>query len=749
MECLEISEEVQIHAAFLSKADIRPADAQSVVQRLSDMPITVEVLRLTGIGKTVNALTRKFADHDSVAALATHLVERWKEMYRDQNPRRESSSAAATATLEQREQRKQAARDGDEGFAANVAGPHSSPRVRWFALQSAAYAGARVPVPEIAPVSSAMGAQRIVGAMRNAPSERVRVGILNALWRTPAEHFPDIAAAGGLKVLDKWWKANPEWRSAILACAEKIENVGKDLHDSGLVATFSSALINGSTDKGHMVELVRILEKWSKPPAAAKRGVGAPGSAKVTALAPAKPALPAEPAGGVGAGVLAPRGQSLAADEKTGALPARARRRRRWAAGVLSRVSEKAIVAAPASAVPPQQTPERVAAIARTASTATARAAALAPKTEVAPPAATPRPLTPARTPSVAVPEAARAAAASPAPAGDPRPAAPRPQPALRAAASRAALPGLHGPEGGPAVSAPVIGGPTRGRSEGASPKRRRLTPEKEATLPGLDALDPRIADMLKDQPSVVQFLTKHPAVFKNLSADGISFLTRNLRNSSVSKQVEDEEEELAGAGRTLMVTNLGLSITEAEVEELLEVNFLGPAQVTIPRESRRNQSCGVAYAVLLTAAKARFALRVLKGATLRGCPVQVELFDTGHRATSDELSDEDPEDDDADEAPEATCLEAYEKRSRRRVLWKSDRELWDVALFDRDESVVQFVTKLKCDVVEAALARVSGDSAEFQAAAKSERAEERKLVRDALAQQTEEVMAIRACTGG
>merc|ERR1712151_132727 len=77
--------------------------------------------------------------------------------------------------------------------------------------------------------------------------------------------------------------------------------------------------------------------------------------------------------------------------------------------------------------------------------------------------------------------------------------------------------------------------------------------------------------------------------------------------------------------------------------------------------------------------------------------------------------------------------------RTNRRIAWRQDDELWEVALFDRNESVTEFVSRLQMCSPSlrppggGAVAGSEEHSARFQAWARSEREAERMIVREAL----------------
>ena len=121
-------------------------------------------------------------------------------------------------------------------------------------------------------------------------------------------------------------------------------------------------------------------------------------------------------------------------------------------------------------------------------------------------------------------------------------------------------------------------------------------------------------------------------------------------------------------------MTNLHPEVIEGDIMTLMDEHGFGPAEVTLPRESRKQRSCCVASVVLPSRDAARVAVRELQGSVLRGRRMSVEPAD---RATSSPSRGGSM----VDDAGKA-------KATGRRIAWRTDEELWEVALFDRFESV-------------------------------------------------------------
>jgi len=312
----------------------------------------------------------------------------------------------------------------------------------------------------------------------------------------------------------------------------------------------------------------------------------------------------------------------------------------------------------------------------------------------------------------------ARTTAATPAAAPE-APAAPRVPAPHAAAVAPAAAPPPAATNGTVATTADSVDDPTL-TSQTATPARATqaslvseatATPAPEAAgiLPELAQLDPRIAKVLMERPAILEFLSKHRSVMQNMNAESIAFLTRNLRNSKDTLEEEDEEDGCQTC--TVTVSNLHPEVREIDVSQIFTASGLYPVEVRLPRESRRQRSCGVAMVALPSREDARGAVRDLQGAVIRGRPVRIEAADG-----------------------DTTEGRGANNGKRRGIQWRQDDELWDVALFERTESILEFRDRIESSAApEAALQPTAEASQRFQAAAKSERAEERKLVREAL----------------
>jgi len=244
------------------------------------------------------------------------------------------------------------------------------------------------------------------------------------------------------------------------------------------------------------------------------------------------------------------------------------------------------------------------------------------------------------------------------------------------------------------------------------APEAAQLT---EVHRSELSALNPMYADMLQKNPMILDFLLKHPSVMKNLNADNVKFLTRNIMRSFKNSKQQDEalsRRTESSSVRAITITNLPAEATESDIVSLLSKAGLGAADVSIARESRYRRSTGVAFAMLSSRQLARRAVADLTSATVHGQRIQVE-----HAGGT-----------------------AEGRRAGRRIAWKDDDELWDVALFDKTESVVDFSEKVRTHTVPVPElappeepAAVAAAASSFRQATAREHAEEARRMREAL----------------
>lgn len=300
-----------------------------------------------------------------------------------------------------------------------------------------------------------------------------------------------------------------------------------------------------------------------------------------------------------------------------------------------------------------------------------------------------------ARAAPAPVREQPRADTAGAASVAQPAPQAAAPRAARRAAVAAAAVPAVTATQEDTAASA-----------ESAEPCPAEL-----------QSLEPAYASMLMNNPKIKEFLLKHPHVMKNLNADNVKFLIRNvMRSCRNAKQKHGDSVHEAGsaAGRALTISNLPLDATESDIALLFARAGLGHVEVSLARESRYRRSCGIAFAILDSREAAEEAIAELQDAFVHGHRITVECAGGGDGGEG--------------------------SGGGRRIAWKEDDELWEVALYDRFESVLEFRGRVQESAAGATpnlpplAAVLPPESARaFKEAASRERVEESRRVREAL----------------
>lgn len=302
-----------------------------------------------------------------------------------------------------------------------------------------------------------------------------------------------------------------------------------------------------------------------------------------------------------------------------------------------------------------------------------------------------------------------------------------------------------------PQSQAPALEPPSkRPRFDGETTNQQ--VPGAEHLPPDLAGLDPRIAAVLIARPDVHEFLRKHPGIMNacSLNAENIKFITRNLKNARQTS-TDDDKHSASTHSTTVTVSNLHPDVREEDVSGIFERLGVPTMDVCLPRESRRQRSCGTAFVILPSREAAREAVRRLQNAQLMGRTLQAESAAGNLNSPVRRPSPGGPAnatiDVDALEDPFAAAGVAAEGPNGSggaagRVSWQEDAQLWEVVLFDKCDSVSEFGERLAGNAAAptaAAAPEVTAEvHAKFQAAAKSERAQESQVVREALASQSQ-----------
>eukprot|EP00930_Biecheleria_cincta_P048220 TRINITY_DN33571_c0_g1_i1.p1 TRINITY_DN33571_c0_g1~~TRINITY_DN33571_c0_g1_i1.p1 ORF type:complete len:504 (-),score=115.95 TRINITY_DN33571_c0_g1_i1:19-1530(-) len=232
---------------------------------------------------------------------------------------------------------------------------------------------------------------------------------------------------------------------------------------------------------------------------------------------------------------------------------------------------------------------------------------------------------------------------------------------------------------------------------------------EQDACPPELIHMDPQVRNFLKGKPHICEFLTKHPSAMQNINADTVQYLYTNLQKAWDTEVLKGED---ATSGSQLTVSNLPDEATEQEVANLFSDAGMGPVQVNLPRESRNLKSCGVAWVGVSSPELAKTAVERLNGSEILQQKVVVEWLEDADSARKPEADEEPP-----------------------RISWKANHELWREVVFLKDESIEEFKTRMDRGMPDQMPKMPANANEGFQAAAGAERAQEAKLVRDALSQ--------------
>lgn len=252
--------------------------------------------------------------------------------------------------------------------------------------------------------------------------------------------------------------------------------------------------------------------------------------------------------------------------------------------------------------------------------------------------------------------------------------------------------------------------------TEEAASLQKRPRPEKtaqDAGPPELGAMDPQIASLLKEKPHIHEFLKKHPSVLQNISADTIAYLTTNLQKAWDTQVLKGGDST---SGSQVTVSNLPIGATEEEVAKLFADAGLGLVQVNLPRESRNQTPCGVAWVGVSSPEVAKTAMERLNGSAVLQQKVVVDWLEDTHSAVP---------------TPEASLTEPA------RLSWKSNHELWREVVFLKDESIEEFKLRMERGM---SIHTPKTPAEGFRAAAGAERVKEAAVVREALSKPQEKM---------
>jgi len=222
--------------------------------------------------------------------------------------------------------------------------------------------------------------------------------------------------------------------------------------------------------------------------------------------------------------------------------------------------------------------------------------------------------------------------------------------------------------------------------------------------------LDPRIRAVLCQNPKLIKLLKKHPAYFQNFNKDSIARLGSLLRRSRDSEMEDSKvlvnvEDEVS---RTITISNLPSDTTESDVEALFD--DIGKVQVTMPVESRKRRHVGIAFALVVNPQLAERAAVALNGSKFRAA--------TDPSATITTISAV---------VQRHDCPPQAEEDPAPPVSWKTTDELWEVRMYNKEESVKE---GCQLDLPLGMLPCLSAEArSQFQEAARREREEQARMV--------------------
>ncbi|CAE8614496.1 unnamed protein product, partial [Polarella glacialis] len=339
---LSLLDEVVLWRDRLSQPKVTATDARRALQRLEELQINGEVLARTVVGKVVNEASKKFAEQPDITSIARQLVARWRAIFQHEKAQaaaeklrssgspgapQSDSPGPAVATIDSS---RCMARIYNEGLGGQCSRKRDHPKFLCGSHQTMMDTKGRLThgwidgaVPEAkateisllaAPVAAAASVNhrsrdgsasepaaasgdplKLLEAMRNAPSDRTRMGALLGLERLPREKLTQFVSAGGLAVLERWIRAYGETRFACLTLLQKLPVTGQDLLQSRIAAAVELA---EQTDKqaDNRQKAAAVIDRWIADSLHPKRKAQVLRQAESLASAVAKVIVPPPPA---------------------------------------------------------------------------------------------------------------------------------------------------------------------------------------------------------------------------------------------------------------------------------------------------------------------------------------------------------------------------------------------------------------------------------------------------------------------
>jgi len=168
----------------------------------------------------------------------------------------------------------------EHGWIADSEAPNKAPAQPAAAAQAAAPVGAHgshgihgvrsdhairmktnKQVADIQPMTGPEDAKKMVAAMRNVPSESVRMGLLIALDKSPRHCMLPFVQSGGVEILAKWLRKSEEACYACLMVLQKLPVTFADLQKADLIRIVE-AIQSQDSIPHHRENATALLERW-------------------------------------------------------------------------------------------------------------------------------------------------------------------------------------------------------------------------------------------------------------------------------------------------------------------------------------------------------------------------------------------------------------------------------------------------------------------------------------------------------
>ena len=140
-------------------------------------------------------------------------------------------------------------------------GSHGSHGVHGLRSDHAIRMNSNKPVADMKPMTGPEDAKKMVDAMRNVPSESVRMGLLIALDKSPRHCMLPFVQSGGVEILAKWLRKSEEACYACLMVLQKLPVTFADLQKADLIRTVE-AIQSQDNVPHHRENATALIERW-------------------------------------------------------------------------------------------------------------------------------------------------------------------------------------------------------------------------------------------------------------------------------------------------------------------------------------------------------------------------------------------------------------------------------------------------------------------------------------------------------